>query len=154
LVRKSMETKSKMAAVPAILDERRVRMSSNGTFLQSPPMSHREIGSIDPGICPLIDGNQIQDGGRSGHLGWVAELIIERNLPLVTPNTPKKNRINRPRHLSYNWWKPNVYGHQRRPGHNAPDILWSGALLCILFTTKLDKTFQWCENLEIGRHQA
>jgi hypothetical protein len=33
------------------------------------PMSHRKIGSIDPGVCPLIDGNQIQDGGSSGHLG-------------------------------------------------------------------------------------
>jgi hypothetical protein len=24
---------------------------------------------IDAGVCSLIDGNQIQDGGRSGHLG-------------------------------------------------------------------------------------
>jgi hypothetical protein len=23
------------------------------------PISHRKIGSIDPGICPIIDGNQM-----------------------------------------------------------------------------------------------
>jgi hypothetical protein len=50
---------------------------------------------------------------QGGHLGWAAELIIERNLPLVTPNKPQKNWINRPRRLSYNWRKPNVYGHRR-----------------------------------------
>jgi hypothetical protein len=65
---------------------------------------------MEPGICGLIDRNEI-------HLGWAAELIIERNLPLVTPNKPQKNRINRPRRLSYNWWKPNVYGH-RCIGHD------------------------------------
>jgi hypothetical protein len=30
------------------------------------PMSHRKIGSIDPGVCPPIDGNEIQDGGHDG----------------------------------------------------------------------------------------
>jgi hypothetical protein len=80
-------------------------------------MSHRKIGSIDPGVCPLIDGNEIQDGGHSGHLGWAAVLIIERNLPLVTPNKPQKNLINRSSRMSYNWWKPNAYGH-RRIGHD------------------------------------
>jgi hypothetical protein len=39
----------------------------------------------------LSDGNQIQDGY---HLGRVAELIIERNLPLVTPISCRKNQIN------------------------------------------------------------
>jgi hypothetical protein len=43
----------------------------------------------------------------SGHLGWAAELIIERNLPLVTPNKPPKNRKNWPRRLSSNRRKPN-----------------------------------------------
>jgi hypothetical protein len=82
-------------------------------------MSHIKIWSTDPGVCPVIDGNQIQDDGRSSHLGWAAELIIERNLPLVTPNKPQKNRINRLGRLSYTcyWRKPNVYGH-RRIGHD------------------------------------
>jgi hypothetical protein len=65
----------------------------------------------------MIDGNEIQHGSHSGHLGWEAELNIERNLSLVTPNKPQKNRINRPRCLSYNWW--NVYGHRHhRWGHD------------------------------------
>jgi hypothetical protein len=63
LVRKSTETKSKMAAM---LDERR-SWSSKGTFLYAPPISHRKIRWIDPGVCHLIDGNQIQDGD---HLGF------------------------------------------------------------------------------------
>jgi hypothetical protein len=37
------------------------------------PISDRKIGS---GICPVTEGNQIQDGGCSSHLEWVAELII------------------------------------------------------------------------------
>jgi hypothetical protein len=49
-------------------------------------MSHQKIVPVDPGVGQKINGNQIQDGGRSGHLGWVAELIIERNLPPVTLN--------------------------------------------------------------------
>jgi hypothetical protein len=43
--------------------------SSKGTFLYLPTISHREIESINPGVCPQIDGNQIQHGGYSGHLG-------------------------------------------------------------------------------------
>jgi hypothetical protein len=89
-----------------MLDERPC-WSSKGTFLLSPPMSHPKIGPVDPGVGQEINGNQIQDGGCSSHLGWVVELIIERNLPLVTPNMPQKNWINRPRRLSCNWWKPN-----------------------------------------------
>jgi hypothetical protein len=60
----------------AILDERR-GWSSKGTFQLSPPISHREIGSIEPGVCPLIDGNQIKDGG---HLGFNSPLSFS---PLV-----------------------------------------------------------------------
>jgi hypothetical protein len=37
----------------------------------------------------------------------VAELIIERNFPVVTPNKPQKNLMNRPRRLSFNRRKPN-----------------------------------------------
>jgi hypothetical protein len=69
LVRKSTETKSKMAAVAAILDEQRSR-SSKGTFLQSPPISHNTIGPVDQGVGQKIYGNQIQDGGRSGLSYW------------------------------------------------------------------------------------
>jgi hypothetical protein len=72
-----------MAAVAAMLDEQRC-WSSKGTFLQLPPMSHQKIGPVDPGIAQKIDGNQMQDGGRSSHLGCAAELISERNFPLVT----------------------------------------------------------------------
>jgi predicted nucleic acid-binding protein len=70
-------------------------------------MSHQKIGPVDPGVGQKIDRNQIQDGGHSGHLGWAAELIIERNLPVVTVNKPQRNWINRPRRLSSNRWKPN-----------------------------------------------
>jgi hypothetical protein len=76
-------------------------------MVQSPPISRRKIGSIDPGVCPESTETKSQDGGRNGHLGWAAELIIERNLPLVTPNEPHKNLINQPRHLSSNQRKPN-----------------------------------------------
>jgi hypothetical protein len=40
-----------------------------------------------------------------GHLGWAAEVIIERNLPLVAPYEPHKNL---PKHLSCNqtWNRP------------------------------------------------
>jgi hypothetical protein len=61
-------TKSKMAAVVAMLDERR-HWSSKGTFLQLPPMSHQKIGPVNTGIGQKIYGNQIQDGGCSGHHG-------------------------------------------------------------------------------------
>jgi hypothetical protein len=62
---KSTETKSKMAALAAMLDER----SSKGIFLQLPPMSHQKIRPVDPGVGQQINGDQIKDGGRSGHLG-------------------------------------------------------------------------------------
>jgi hypothetical protein len=51
---------------------------------------------VDPGVFQIIDGNQI----RYDH-----------------PPKPQKNRINRPRRLSSNRRKPNVYGH-RRIGHD------------------------------------
>jgi hypothetical protein len=35
------------------------------------------------------------------------ELIIERNLPLVTPNKPQRIWFNRLRRLPSNRWKPN-----------------------------------------------
>jgi hypothetical protein len=57
-----METKSKMAAVAAMLDER----SSEGTFLQLSPMSHQKIRSVIPGVGQKINGDKIQDGGHSG----------------------------------------------------------------------------------------
>jgi hypothetical protein len=57
LVRKSMETKSKMAGIAAILDEW-WSSSSKGTFIQSPPMSHQKIGPVDPGIGQKIDGHE------------------------------------------------------------------------------------------------
>jgi hypothetical protein len=79
-VRLSNETKSKMAAVAAMLDEQ----SSRGTFLQLPPMSHLKISPVDSGVGQKISGDQIQDDGRSGYLGRLAEVIIERILPPVT----------------------------------------------------------------------
>jgi hypothetical protein len=56
-----------MAAVAAILNEQQC-WSSKGTF-KSPPISHKKIGQINPGVRQIIDGNQIQDGSRNGHLG-------------------------------------------------------------------------------------
>jgi hypothetical protein len=47
-----------------MLDKRR-RWLSKGTFLQS----QKKIEPVDPGVGEKIDGNQIQDGGHSGHLG-------------------------------------------------------------------------------------
>jgi hypothetical protein len=32
-------------------------------------MSHEKIGSVNAGVRQIIDGNQIQDGCRSGHVG-------------------------------------------------------------------------------------
>jgi hypothetical protein len=57
-----------MAAVAAMLDERQ-HWSSKGTFHHSPPMSQEKIGPVDPGVGKKINGNQIQDGDCSGHLG-------------------------------------------------------------------------------------
>jgi hypothetical protein len=70
-------------------------------------MSHQKIRPVNPGVGQKINGDQIQDGGHSGHLGWVAEVIIERNLPPVTPNEPPKNWTSRPRRWPENWRKPN-----------------------------------------------
>jgi hypothetical protein len=68
-------------------------------------------GYFDIGSTTFI--TRLNEPGLKSHLGWAAELIIERNLPLVTPNKPQKNRIKQPRCLSYNWRKPNVYRHWR-----------------------------------------
>jgi hypothetical protein len=48
---------SKMGAVAATLNERR-HLSSKGTFLQSPPITHKQIGPVDPGVGQIIDGNE------------------------------------------------------------------------------------------------
>jgi hypothetical protein len=109
---KAMETKSKMAGIAAILDEWR-SWSSKGTFLQSPPMSHQKIDQS----TQKIDGSQIQDGGRSGHLGWAAELIIETNFPVVTSNKPQKNRTN-PRWRPY--WMSSGADHRKGPSSSHP----------------------------------
>jgi hypothetical protein len=58
----------KMGAVAAMLDEW-WPWSSKGTFLQLPPMSHQKIRPVDTGFGEKINGDQIQDGGHSGHLG-------------------------------------------------------------------------------------
>jgi hypothetical protein len=42
-------------------------------------------------VRQIIDGNQIQDGCHSSRVGWVAVLVIERNIPPVTPNEPPKD---------------------------------------------------------------
>jgi hypothetical protein len=90
-----------MAATAAILNER-WHWSSEGTFLHSPPISHKKIEPVDRCVCQKIDGNQIQDGCCGGHLEWVAALIIDRNLPPVTPNYPQTNWTSRPRRSSDN----------------------------------------------------
>jgi hypothetical protein len=56
-----MEIKSKMAATAAILNEQ-WRWSLKGTFTHSPPINHKQIGPVDPGVCQIIVRNQIQDG--------------------------------------------------------------------------------------------
>jgi hypothetical protein len=58
------------------------------------------------------------------------ELIIERNLPLVIPNKPQKNWMNRPRRLSSNrrkpnprWWPSWMSGgadHRKEPSSSHP----------------------------------
>jgi hypothetical protein len=88
-----------------------------------PSISRRKIC-----VCPLIDGNQNQDGGCSGHLGWVVELIIERNLPLVTPNEPHKNEINRPRHLICPVISV-IDGNQIQDGGHSDHLGWAAELI-------------------------
>jgi hypothetical protein len=51
-------------AIAVMLDER----SSKGTFLQLCQMSHQKIRPVDPGVSQKINGDEIQDGGHSGHL--------------------------------------------------------------------------------------
>jgi hypothetical protein len=53
------------------------------------PMSHEKIRPIDAGVHQIINKNQNPrwvPNPRWRHLGRAAELIIERNLPIVTPN--------------------------------------------------------------------
>jgi hypothetical protein len=38
------------------------------TKLQA-PVSHQKIKRVDPGVGQKINGDQIQDGGHSGHIG-------------------------------------------------------------------------------------
>jgi hypothetical protein len=56
-----------------------------------------------------------QDGCRGGHLEWTAALVIERNLPPVTPNKPQKNRSIRSRRSSDNRQKRNTRWLPWRP---------------------------------------
>jgi hypothetical protein len=79
-------------------------------------MSHQKIGPVDAGIRQIMDGNQIQDGCHSGHVGWAVALVIERNLPPVTPNVPPKNQTCRPRRWSKNPW-------------NGGDLGWAAELI-------------------------
>jgi hypothetical protein len=74
-----------MAAVVAILNEQWC-WSLKGTFLQSPSISQKKIGPVNPGVRQIIDGNQFQDGGSGGHIENRNTQIFKRNLPLLTPN--------------------------------------------------------------------
>jgi hypothetical protein len=47
----------------------RFREKWNMVKIDDPPISHRNIGPVDAGVRQIIDGNQIQDGCRSGHAG-------------------------------------------------------------------------------------
>jgi hypothetical protein len=80
-----------------------------------------------------INGNQIQDGGRSGHLGWVAELIIERNLSPVTPKwatiksdqstqalVRKSTEITNPRWRWQPSWMSSGAGHRKDLARQGP----------------------------------
>jgi hypothetical protein len=84
----------------------RFREKWNMVWRLMTPMNQKKIGPVDVGVRQVIDENQMQDGCRSGH-GWAAKLIIERNLPLITPNKSQRNWINRPRQLPSNRWKLN-----------------------------------------------
>jgi hypothetical protein len=54
-----------------------------------------------PGVGHKFDGNQIPS--------WMSSIADHQKEPssIVTPNKPPKNRINQPRPLSSNQWKPN-----------------------------------------------
>jgi hypothetical protein len=67
----------------AILNER-WHWSSTGTFLQSPPITHRNIGPVDSSVRQRVDGNQIKMAAI------LNELVIERNLSPDIPISHKK----------------------------------------------------------------
>jgi hypothetical protein len=62
-----METKSKMAAIAAVLDER-WRWSLKGTFLQLPPTSHQKITPVDPGVGEKIKETKSKMAGEAAIL--------------------------------------------------------------------------------------
>jgi hypothetical protein len=79
---KSTETKFTMAALLKIGERRK----SKRTFPYPPPTCTVEMDSIGQGILPEMDGNQIYDGCRGGHIENRRAPKIERNLHLPTPN--------------------------------------------------------------------
>ena len=76
-----------MAAMEATL-KIAARPFSKGTFLYSTPTYPEKMDLIGQGVLLEIDGNQIQDGCPSRHIGYRIVLYIERNLPLTTPIIP------------------------------------------------------------------
>jgi hypothetical protein len=49
----------------------------------------KKFSLIRQSVLDLSDGNKIQDGSHSRHLGGAAPLVSERNLPLVEVNVHK-----------------------------------------------------------------
>jgi hypothetical protein len=99
------ETKFTMAAVAAIL-KIGDRQKSKGTFPYPPPTCTVEMDSIGQGVLPEIDGNQIYDGCRGGHIEN-QESAENRKEPSPThPNMHSRNGFDRPRRSSRNRRKP------------------------------------------------
>jgi hypothetical protein len=66
----------------AILNER-WHWSSTGTFLQSPPLTHKNIGPVDSGVRQTIDGSQIKMAAMAAILNelrhWSSRGNFEEN---------------------------------------------------------------------------
>jgi hypothetical protein len=56
-------------------------IESNIPTVEPDPQNNFRL--IHQSVIELSDGNQIQDGCHSRHLGWAAELVIEAFLLLV-----------------------------------------------------------------------
>jgi hypothetical protein len=96
-----------------------LKMLSRSTL--STASNSKYFSLIHQSVLELSEGNQIQDGCHSRHLGWAAPLVIEGNLCLVDANAHKKIRPCVPEIIDGNQIQDGC--HSRHLGRVAPLII-------------------------------
>ena len=115
------ETKFKMAAMMAILEKLWHPFSIGYVSFMGPihPINFKWIGAS---VLLLLNGNQIQDGWRGGHIGKVTTPIFNMFFVLYGPNPPYEFQINWCKRSSVIERKPNSRWLPWRPYWKSYDI--------------------------------